>query len=227
MRWQTLYEARWIFAVFGAFAVASFLLSPWLALIWLLLLLYTFYFFRDPERTLPEDETAVVAAADGVVVEIAEMEEPEWVKARMRRVAIFLSVFDVHTNRAPVAGTVTYSQRRVGRMLDARHPDASRLNECRTWAIENGAGTVVVRQITGAIARRIVAWAQIGQHVARGERFGMIRFGSRTEVYLPLSAEILVRVGDRVQGGGSVIARLAVTEPLVGILAPSTAESSV
>jgi phosphatidylserine decarboxylase len=196
-------------------------------LIWLLLLLYTFYFFRDPERTLPEDETAVVAAADGVVVEIAEMEEPEWVKARMRRVAIFLSVFDVHTNRAPVAGTVTYSQRRVGRMLDARHPDASRLNECRTWAIENGAGTVVVRQITGAIARRIVAWAQIGQHVARGERFGMIRFGSRTEVYLPLSAEILVRVGDRVQGGGSVIARLAVTEPLVGILAPSTAESSV
>ncbi len=214
MRWQTLYEARWIFAVLALLTAAGWLLSPWLALLGLLLILYTFYFFRDPERAIPDDETAVVAAADGVVVEIADLEEPEVVKATMRRVAIFLSVFDVHTNRAPVSGTVFYSERRVGRMLDARHPDASRLNECRTWAIRNPAGTVVVRQITGAIARRIVAWAQVGQHVARGERFGMIRFGSRTEVYLPQSAEITVRVGDRVQGGASVIARLAVPEPI-------------
>jgi phosphatidylserine decarboxylase len=212
MRWQTLYEARWIFAVLVVLAAGSFLLSPWLALIWGLLILYTFYFFRDPNRALPIDETAVVAAADGVVVEITEMEEPDVVKAPMRRIAIFLSVFDVHTNRAPVAGTVIYSERRVGKMLDARHPDASRLNECRTWGIASAAGTVVVRQITGAIARRIVAWAQVGQHVARGERFGMIRFGSRTEVYLPPTAEVIVRVGDRVQGGASVIARLAVAE---------------
>jgi phosphatidylserine decarboxylase len=212
MRWQTLSEARWIFAVLVVLAAGSLLLSPWLALIWGLLILYTFYFFRDPERTLPADATAVVAAADGVVVEIVEMEEPEIVKAPMQRIAIFLSVFDVHTNRAPVAGTVIYSERRVGKMLDARHPDASRLNECRTWGFAGAGGTVVVRQITGAIARRIVAWARVGQHVARGERFGMIRFGSRTEVYLPPSAEILVRVGDRVQGGASVIARLAVAE---------------
>ena len=212
MRWQTLYEARWIFAVFGLLAVASWFVSPWLALIWALLVFYTFYFFRDPERAIPEDESSVVAAADGVVVEIVEMEELEVVNAMMRRVAIFLSVFDVHTNRAPVSGTVIHSERRVGRMLDARHPDASRLNESRTWAIKNAAGTLVVRQITGAIARRIVAWAQVGQHVSRGERFGMIRFGSRTEVYLPLSADVLVRVGDRVQGGSSVIARLAVNE---------------
>ena len=98
-------------------------------------------------------------------------------------------------------------------MLDARHPDASKLNECRTWAIDhktsdNRDAIVVVRQITGAIARRIVAWAQVGQTVARGERFGMIRFGSRTEVYLPLDAEIIVKVGDRVQGGATIIARL-------------------
>ena len=200
----------------SSFAAASFLLSPWLALIWVLLIFYTFYFFRDPERAIPADETAVVAAADGVIVEIADVEEPEVVKSTMRRVAIFLSVFDVHTNRAPVAGTVIYSERRIGRMLDARHPDASRLNECRTWAIKNAAGTVVVRQITGAIARRIVAWAQVGQHVARGERFGMIRFGSRTEVYLPPTAEILVRVGDRVQGGVSLIARLGVDAAVAG-----------
>ena len=117
-------------------------------------------------------------------------------------------MFDVHTNRAPVAGTVTYTERRVGKMLDARHPDATRLNECRVWAIEHEHRTVVVRQITGAIARRIVAWAKVGQPVARGERFGMIRFGSRTEVYLPMDAEIVCKIGDRVQGGVSVIARL-------------------
>ncbi len=185
MRWKTLYEARWIFAVLLILAVGSYFLSPWVSLIWALLILYTFYFFRDPERVVPTDESAVVAAADGVIVEIVEMEEPDVLKQTMRRVAIFLSVFDVHTNRAPIAGRVIYSERRVGKMLDARHPDATRLNECRTWGIENARAKIVVRQITGAIARRIVAWARVGQEVSRGERFGMIRFGSRTEVYLP------------------------------------------
>ncbi len=144
-----------------------------LSLVWLLLILYTFYFFRDPERAVPSDAGAVVAAADGVIVGIEEVEEPEVVKATMKRVAIFLSVFDVHTNRAPVAGKVTYTERRVGKMLDARHPDATRLNECRVWAIEHDHRTLVVRQITGAIARRIVAWAKVGQTVARRSR----RFG--------------------------------------------------
>ena len=209
MRWQTLYEARWIFAVLVGLAVVGGLVTPWLALVFALFILYTFYFFRDPERLSPTDEKAVLAAADGVIVEIADLEEPEVVKATMRRVAIFLSVFDVHTNRAPIDGTVTYTERRVGKMLDARNPDASKLNECRVWAIKNErAGTVVVRQITGAIARRIVAWAKVGQTVAKGERFGMIRFGSRTEVYLPIAAEVVVKVGDRVQGGLSIIARL-------------------
>lgn len=216
MRWQTIYEARWIFAVLGALTAFSWLASPWLALVWALLILYTFYFFRDPERAIGGDASSVVAAADGVVVEIVQMEETEVIKEPMQRIAIFLSVFDVHVNRAPVAGTVVYSQRRVGKMLDARHPDASRLNECRTWGIESAAGMVVVRQITGAIARRIVAWAPVGRRLERGERFGMIRFGSRTEVYLPLSAEVLVRVGDRVQGGASVLARLPVPAALAG-----------
>ena len=222
MRWQTIYEARWIFAVLLILAVlTSFMVSlashivpwigwinPWISLVWLLLILYTFYFFRDPERVIPTDETAVVAAADGVVVEIIDIEEPEVLKQTMRRVAIFLSVFDVHTNRAPISGRVIYSERRVGKMLDARHPDATRLNECRTWGIENSRAKIVVRQITGAIARRIVAWAQVGQDVTRGERFGMIRFGSRTEIYLPMNAEIVAKIGDRVQSGVSIIARL-------------------
>jgi phosphatidylserine decarboxylase len=208
MRWQTLYEARWIFAVLIALAIASTFVTPWLALVFALLILYTFYFFRDPERVLPTEDNIAVAAADGLIVEIVDMEEPDVTKQTMRRVAIFLSVFDVHTNRAPVAGTIIHSERRVGKMLDARHADASRLNECRTWGIQSAHGVIVVRQITGAIARRIVAWSQVGQQVARGERFGMIRFGSRTEVYLPTTAEVLVKIGDRVQGGVSIIARL-------------------
>ncbi len=208
MRGQTLYEARWIFAVLVVLTFILGLVTPWLSLLGVLLILYTFYFFRDPERVVPTDPNVVVAAADGVIAGIEEVEEPEVVKATMKRVAIFLSVFDVHTNRAPVAGTVTYTERRVGKMLDARHPDATRLNECRVWAIEHQNVVVVVRQITGAIARRIVAWAAVGQTVQRGERFGMIRFGSRTEVYLPMNAEIVCKVGDRVQSGVSIIARL-------------------
>ena len=221
MRWQTIYEARWIFAAILLLSaltatVTSFLapsLTVWTEAVWLLFIVYVFYFFRDPERVTPADPDVVVAAADGVVADIVEIEEPEVVKATMKRVAIFLSVFDVHTNRAPVAGTITYTERRVGKMLDARHQDASRLNECRVWAIDHKTSegrdaVVVVRQITGAIARRIVAWAQVGQTVARGERFGMIRFGSRTEVYLPMEAEIICKMGERVQSGVSVIARL-------------------
>lgn len=208
MRWQTIYEARWIFAVLVVLTVLLSLVTPWLTILGVLLILYTFYFFRDPERVTPTGEGVVVAAADGMIVEIVEIEEPEVLKQTMRRVAIFLSVFDVHTNRAPISGKIIYSERRVGKMLDARHPDASKLNECRTWGIENRDAKIVVRQITGAIARRIVAWAQVGQEVTRGERFGMIRFGSRTEVYLPVNAEVVVKIGDRVQSGVSIIARL-------------------
>lgn len=207
MRPQTLAEARWIFAILGALALISFLFQPWCSLIWLVLIAYTFYFFRDPHRAVPQDPVAIVAPADGVVVEIVEIEEPEVLHQTMRRIAIFLSVFDVHVNRAPIDGRITYRLRREGRCLDARNPECSTKNEAMIWAFENPRATVVVRQITGAIARRIVGWAQMGDDLGKGERFGMIRFGSRTEVYLPLNAAVLVKVGDRVAGGASVIAQ--------------------
>jgi phosphatidylserine decarboxylase len=208
MRLQTLAEARWIFAVLAALVFVSLIFQPWWSLIWLVLIAYTFYFFRDPNRDTPPDPAAIVAAADGVVVEIAEIEEPDIVHQTMRRVAIFLSVFDVHINRAPIDGRVIYRLHREGRCLDARNPECSTKNEAMTWGFENPRATIVVRQITGAIARRIVGWAQMGDLLRKGERFGMIRFGSRTEVYLPLDAIVLVKVGDRVAGGASVIARL-------------------
>jgi phosphatidylserine decarboxylase len=209
MRFQTLAEGRWIFAILAALAVVSWWLSPWLTLFCVLLILYTLAFFRDPDRAVPTDANAVVAAADGVVADILEIDEPDVVKTRMRRIGIFLSVFDVHTNRAPVEGRVTYRQHRQGLCLDARRQDCSEKNESMTWAFQNARTTLVVRQLTGAIARRIVGWSKVGDELNKGERFGMIRFGSRTEVYLPLTATIVVKVGDRVAGGSTVIARLA------------------
>jgi phosphatidylserine decarboxylase len=210
MRFQTLYEGRWIFVILAVLGLAGWLISPWVSLVFVVLILYTLAFFRDPDRVVPPEPEAVVAAADGVVADIVEIDEPDVVQQRMRRVGIFLSVFDVHTNRAPMDGKVTYRQHREGLCLDARRTDCSEKNESMTWAFCNPRGTVlVVRQLTGAIARRIVGWSQVGDELKKGERFGMIRFGSRTEVYLPLTATVVVKVGDRVAGGSTVIARLA------------------
>ena len=208
MRSQTLYEGRWIFAILAALALCSAFVLPWLALLFLAAFLYALLFFRDPNRADPEDSRAVVAAADGIVADLRETDEPEVLKTVMKRVGIFLSVFDVHTNRAPISGRIIFRQHKKGLCLDARRPDCSDKNESMTWAFQNASTTIVVRQLTGAIARRIVGWSQIGDEVKRGERFGMIRFGSRTEVYLPLDAELLVKVGDRVKGGATIIARL-------------------
>ncbi len=208
MRWQTLYEGRWIFAALALLAIVASFFTIWLTLLFVAMIVYTFAFFRDPERTSPSDPESVVAAADGIVADIVEIEETEVVKSRMKRVGIFLSVFDVHTNRAPVDGRITYREHRAGLCLDARSPDCSGKNESMTWAFENPRATLVVKQLTGAIARRIVGWSKVGDELRKGERFGMIRFGSRTEVYLPVNAEIMVKVGDRVVGGATVIARL-------------------
>jgi phosphatidylserine decarboxylase len=212
MRLETLKEARWILALFALLAVVAAFFSAWLSLIFLLLIFCTIAFFRDPERTVPRDSNLIVAAADGRVMDIVEWDEDQILKTKTRRVGIFLSIFDVHTNRSPIEGRVIYRQQREGLYLDARSPDCSAKNESMTWAFENPRVTIVVRQITGAIARRIVAWAQVGDELKKGERFGMIRFGSRTELYLPLNAELLVKVGDHVFGGSTIVARLAQTE---------------
>jgi len=209
MRLQTLAEARWILAILFSLVLVSWFFNAWLSLFFFVLILYTLFFFRDPDRNIPADRNAVLAAADGTVTDISEVEESEVLKTRMRRVGIFLSIFDVHTNRAPIEGRITYRQHHEGLCLDARSQDCSEKNEAMTWGIENPRVTVVVRQLTGAIARRIVAWAQVGDQLAKGERFGMIRFGSRTEVYLPLTASVLVKAGEHVAGGSTIIARLS------------------
>lgn len=213
MRFQTLYEGRLIFAILLV-VLALGCWRHWWPLIVLATLGVGFCinFFRDPERPIPPGDEVVVAAADGTVADIVEIEEDEVLKIKCRRVGIFLSVFDVHVNKAPIAGKITYTKHYPGTYpgpyLDARNPDCSKFNEALTWAFEGSKATLVVRQITGAIARRIVPWSKTGDAVEKGHRFGMIRFGSRTEVYLPLDAEVTVKVGDKVRGAETIIARL-------------------
>jgi phosphatidylserine decarboxylase len=208
MRSQTLFEARTILLILALAGIAVSFVSAWLSLIFLALFLFTIAFFRDPNRPVPADPSAIVAPADGTVSDIVEMDENEVLKTKTRRVGIFLSIFDVHTNRAPIDGRIIYRQHHEGLCLDARDPNCPEKNEAMTWAFENSRATIVVRQLTGAIARRIVAWAKVGDELQKGDRFGMIRFGSRTELYLALDAEVLVKKGDHVSGGSTVIARL-------------------
>ena len=213
MRFQTLWEGRAIFAVVLVLGTAGYALHwPWLLALAAGAFCFCLNFFRDPERKGSQDPRDIISAADGVVTEIVEMEEGEFLKRPMRRIGVFLSVLDVHTNRMPMDGKVTYINHFPGTYpgpyLDARHKEVSTKNEALTWAFEGEKVTLVVRQITGAIARRIVPWRKLNDFVKKGERFGMIRFGSRTEVFVPLDCEVTVQPGQKVKGGETVIARL-------------------
>jgi phosphatidylserine decarboxylase len=209
-----MYEGRWIFIILILANVASetklfhSFLPP---VITGGLLLFCLWFFRDPERKPPNDTSLAVSPADGTVTLVDEVEEEKFFKRRMKRISIFLSVFDVHVNRTPIAGEVLFTEGRGGLYLDARKPEASVLNESLYWVFgskERMEQAVGVKQITGAIARRIVPWAKVGEPLVRGERFGMIRFGSRTDLYLPLDSEVLVAVGQKVKGGETPVARM-------------------
>ena len=199
-------------AVFGWWLAGDWAGWLWLSIPATLVFVFCANFFRDPDRPIPSGAGLVVAAADGVVDAIEIVEETEVLKRACRRVSVFLNVFDVHVNRAPIAGRITYVQHHPGTYLDARDPYCHQKNEALTWAFAGERATLVVRQITGAIARRIVPWSRLNEAVEKGHRFGMIRFGSRTDVYLPLNAEIFIKLGDRVEGGASVVARLPASD---------------
>lgn len=209
MKPRAMREARTILLVLGICWLVSLLFFQPLSVLLALFILFVLYFFRDPERTPPADASLLVAPADGKVVEVSEVDETEHFKTRVRRIGIFLSVFDVHVNRSPIAGEVLHSEEVIGEFLDARDPESSTRNARRTWVFRNDQITTIVRQISGAIARRIVPWSRVGDTVKRGQRFGMIRFGSRTEIDLPLDIEILVKVGDVVRGGETPVARIS------------------
>jgi len=220
MRWQTLWQAKWILLVLVLASAVAWRVAPWLAVLTAALVVFTLYFFRDPRRRIPTGENLVVSPADGRVTDIETMEENEVTGQIMRRVGIFLSVFDVHVNRMPAEGRVVYTQSHDGTYHDARSPMAPTHNAARTWGFDCDGTTLVVRQITGAIARRIVPWALLGDRLARGQHFGMIRFGSRTEIYLPLEARVSVAIGQHVRGGETVIGQLQAAAKLAAPAIP-------
>jgi phosphatidylserine decarboxylase len=204
---MALREARPFLIGAAALLGASLWLAWWIpAAFSFLLLIGLLLFFRDPERTPPADPLALVSPADGKVICVDEAEDPCFGQGKFRRVGIFLSVLDVHVNRSPYAGTFEKTHYSAGEFLDARHLEVDLRNENQTWLLKTSRGTVLVRQIAGLIARRIVGWKKPGESVQTGERFGMIRFGSRTDLYFPASCTPKVQPGQRVVGGETVIA---------------------
>lgn len=181
---------------------------PWLTAIGLLGGVFFGFFFRDPERSIPGEPGVIVAPADGKVVIVDEVQEDRFLQSQAKRVAIFMNVFDVHVNRAPVAATVAVSQHQDGKFKAAFRHDAGWLNEQQALVLETEQQRrVLVVQIAGLLARRIIAYVTPGQHLTRGERLGMICFGSRVDLYLPPEADIQVKIGDRVKAGSSIIGR--------------------
>ena len=171
------------------------------------LFLFVTWFFRDPERSIPEDPNAIVSAGDGRVVEIVQEKDP-LLDGVYTRVSVFLNVFNVHVNRVPIAGKIQATRYNPGKFLNAASHKASLDNEQSAILLNNGHVTILVKQIAGLIARRIVCWAEEGDEYQRGQRFGLIRFGSRVDIFLPEGTDIKVAIGDIVNGGSSIIGYL-------------------
>ena len=200
----------------GAAGLVGWLTGPVWAVIPILLAAFFLWFFRDPERVIPTDPGAVVSPADGKVTDVSTV----MVNGKpIKRISIFLNVFNVHVNRSPVSGVICGVRYQSGQFLNAMNSLSAEQNEQNTVTVEGDAHTVTFRQIAGLLARRIVFTKRIGDRVERGERVGLINFGSRVDVLLEPSAEIGIRVGDQVKGGSSILAFLGAPRELAGTAA--------
>jgi len=195
------------FVMLASAVLVAWLTSPLWALVPVGLAVFFLWFFRDPERVIPADAGAVVSPADGKVTDVTTITVNG---EKRKRISIFLSVFDVHVNRSPVSGVIRGAHYQAGKFLNAMNPACAESNEQNTITIEQEGHTLIVKQIAGILARRIVFSKKIGDTVKRGERIGLIKFGSRTDVLLESSAEVQVKVGDRVKGGRTIVAFLNV-----------------
>jgi phosphatidylserine decarboxylase len=196
------------FVLIGLFIAIAFIFAGiwWLAVVFIALAAFTAYFFRDPDREITSEENLVVSAADGRVTRIEKLNPENDDSPNV--VSVFLSIFDVHINRSPIAGEIAEVVYSKGKFVIATREDASQINEQNALTIKNERMTIVCKQIAGVLARRIVCWKRAGDRIRLGERFGLIRFGSRTDLILPPEVEIAVKVGDRVRGGVTIIGRL-------------------
>jgi len=167
--------------------------------------LFVLYFFRNPHRNVTKDKDFIVSPADGKIMSVSELYEQDFIGSKAIKVTIFLSLFNVHINRSPINGTVAYTQYRYGKFLPAFKSHVSEINERNTIGLEGDGIKVIVHQLTGFIARRIVCWSKKGDTLAKGERFGIIKFGSCTELIVPFNVDIKVKPGDKVKGGSTII----------------------
>jgi phosphatidylserine decarboxylase len=201
----------WALVGLGAWATraAAWLWGP--EVLVTLLALWLVIFFRDPERAGPRGETLIIAPADGRIVDVSEVDEPLYLRTEATRISIFMNVFDVHVNRYPVSGTVDLVRYNAGKFLHAASEKASLDNEQASVGVRGARSPVLVRQIAGLVARRIVTDGHPGDRAEQGGRMGMIRFGSRVDVFVPTTSRLAVRVavGDRVRAGASVLAEYA------------------
>ena len=195
-------------SAFG-FAISRRSWGLWLvAFVLLLLALWVAYFFRDPERTGQRGPSLVVAPADGKLIMITEVDEPAFIQGRAIRLSIFMNVFNVHVNRYPVDGVVKYVHYNKGKFLNAAAEKSSLENEQMSVGVDTGRYRVLVRQIAGLIARRIVTYSKMNDNVKQGERMGIIRFGSRVDVFLPVGSKVLAKLGQTTTAGVMILAEL-------------------
>jgi phosphatidylserine decarboxylase len=200
-------RAGWPFVLGAAGpALGLALVLPWLAAVFAVLALFMVYFFRDPERMVPDEPDAVVSPADGRVLVAGEAEPASAPPGAWKQISIFLSPLDVHINRIPIGGRVARVDYTPGRFLAAYRPESARVNERNEVWIERDGGAVVCRQVVGVLARRLVCRIAPGATVRTGERYGLMKFGSRIDLYLPPRATLRVAVGDRVRSGETVVA---------------------
>lgn len=201
----------WFFILpLGVITIAIALAGPvWVATFFFLVTLFIAWFFRNPERKIPEDKKVIVSPADGKVLKIEVVKENAILKGEYKKISIFMSIFNVHVNRIPYSGRVEAIQYKKGRFFSANLDKASSLNERNSILVKTDDGREILTvQIAGIIARRIVCWIKEGVKVNKGERFGLICFGSRLEIFLPVDSTVLVKVGDRVKGGKNPIGYL-------------------
>ena len=185
------------------------LISPYAAILPAVIACYCIYFFRNPERKIPADENLIVSPADGTVQDVVELDSDDFVKSPCcRKVIIFLSVFDVHVNRSPIAGEIKIQKYICGRFRPAYKDSVGFENERHLIGIENDKLRVTVTQVAGILARRIVSWVTLDDKLEKGELYGLIRFGSCTEIVVPDNVEVLVKRGDKVRGGESIIGKI-------------------
>ena len=206
------YKISGIFLVFAVLIYVCYYFTElsvfsWIFWVFCLISVFSVCFFRDPERKGPEDKRAVVSAADGVVVDVSHVKAEGFEGGKALRIAVFMNIFNVHVNRSPFTGRAIKTEHRRGRKFPALNKRAEYENEYGDTDIETSAGLVRVRQIAGIIARRVVTRIKVGDILERGDRIGIIRFGSRVDVFLPLALKPVAAKGDRVRAGETVIAR--------------------